>query len=206
MAKSLDAMNADELSEMGEQVATLLGGTTLSAIDAATRTDLLTGIGTLPADVAALDAEANGLADQTTAKYSERDDAEGLLRIQLRSTRTFLEAGNAPKEQFDLCGFNYPFGPRGTVIAQTPTDLAVQAYTGQIIRGTFRGNNTSGNISYEVWRREGDEGPWGMRVGVSKQSFKETEVTPGQYYEYKVRARAATNVSDFSNPVVVYGV
>ncbi len=31
-------------------------------------------------------------------------------------------------------------------------------------------------------------------------------VTPGQYYEYKVRAAAPKSVSNFSNSAVVYGV
>jgi hypothetical protein len=43
-------------------------------------------------------------------------------------------------------------------------------------------------------------------MSIIKLRFAELDVTPGQYYEYKVRARAAKNVSLFSNSAVVYGI
>ena len=95
-----------------------------------------------------------------------------------------------------------PLGHR----AQVPSDLAVEGFSNQENRGRFRGNNASGTVVYEVWRREGDEGPWGLRMAVKKQSFTDAGVTPGQYYEYRVRAVAATNMSGWSNSAVVYGV
>jgi hypothetical protein len=58
---------------------------------------------------------------------------------------------------------------------------------------------------YEIWRRHGDEGPWGIIATTRKQAFADTPVTPGQYYEYKVRAVAAKSTSNYSNSAVVYG-
>ena len=52
------------------------------------------------------------------------------------------------------------------------------------------GNNKSGTVTYEVWGREGDEGPWGLQIQTRKQNFSDHGITPGQYYEYKVRAVA----------------
>jgi hypothetical protein len=60
---------------------------------------------------------------------------------------------------------------------------------------------------YEIWRRQGDEGPGMMHMLSTKQKFEDNKgVVPGQYYEYKVRAAAAQTESNFSNSAVVYGV
>lgn len=59
-------------------------------------------------------------------------------------------------------------------------------------------------IVYEKWRREGDEGDWGICIATKQQRFTAEGVTPGQYYEYKVCAKASKNVSLFSNSTVVY--
>ncbi|MEP6848972.1 MAG: hypothetical protein ABI999_08945, partial [Acidobacteriota bacterium] len=68
------------------------------------------------------------------------------------------------------------------------------------------GNNKSGSVVYQVWRRQGDTGAWGLLATTKKQTFTDAPVTPGQYYEYKARASAARSVSHFSNSAVVYGV
>lgn len=51
----------------------------------------------------------------------------------------------------------------------------------------------------------GDTAPYGIIATLKKQSYLNTPVTPGEYYNYKVRAVAATNYSAFSNVAVVYG-
>lgn len=58
---------------------------------------------------------------------------------------------------------------------------------------------------YELWRLNGDTVPYGIIATLKKQSYLDIRVTPGEYYNYKVRAVAATNVSPFSNVAVVYG-
>jgi hypothetical protein len=199
-------LTPDELAQMAENVQTRLGGTDLSAIDAAVRADLLTAIGTLPADLAAQDALAVVSTTDTRAAFAARAVIEAATAARMRNVRDFLVAGEAPKEQFDMCGFDYPFGPRAIVIAQIPSDLAVEGFSNHENRGRFKGNNKSGSVSYEVWRREGDEGPWVLRLSTRKQRFTEFDATPGQYYEYKIRAVAARNVSGFSNSAVVYGL
>lgn len=90
--------------------------------------------------------------------------------------------------------------------AQNPTNLSVFGYSNGINRGKFSGNNKRGRVVYEIWRRQGDTGGWLLHATTKKQSFTDTPVTPGQYYEYRVRAVAAKSVSHFSNPAVVYGV
>ena len=56
-----------------------------------------------------------------------------------------------------------------------------------------------------MWRLNGDTAPWGIIGTTRRQLYIDTPVVPGEYYNYKVRAVAATNVSDFSNVAVVYG-
>jgi hypothetical protein len=198
-------LTPEQLAQFSENVATLLGGTSLTAIDAAVRADLLTALGTNPADLIAADTDALVQFAQSKAATASRNVIVDTTAGVMRNVRDFLIAGNAPKEQFDLCLFDYPFGPKSAIIAQIPSNLGVIGYSNQVIKGQFTGNNKSGTVVYEIWRREGDEGAWGLHLQTKKQSFSDPGVTPGQYYEYKVRAVAARNASDFSNTSVAYG-
>ena len=199
-------MNAAATADFAENVATLLGGTELSAIDPAIRTDLLTLIGTLPADLAAAQADVVVQHDQAKASVSARDAIKYDLDTVLSQVAANLRAGLAPKEQFDLCGFTYPFGERTRVVPVAPTNLSAFGTSNGVNTGRFTGNNKHGSVQYEIWRREGDDGDWMLLKTTTKQSFSDAPVTPGQYYEYKVRARAASEVSAFSGTAVVYGV
>jgi hypothetical protein len=116
-----------------------------------------------------------------------------------------LAAAFAPKEQYDLCNFDFPATPVGAYIPQDPTDLAVTGSSNRTNSGRFKGNNRTNSVHFEVWRRAGDSGQWIYIRTVSKQKFVDSPVTPGQYYEYKVRAVARQAVSNFSNSAIVYG-
>ena len=202
----LSNLTPEELVLMSENVATLLGGADLSAIDPAVRTDLLTAMGTLPSDLDAQDADALVQYAQAKASIAARDVLERELMAVMKSVRNYLIAGNAPKEQFDLCAFDPPATTRVSITAETPSNLQVLGFSNHVNKGQFEGNNKSGTVVYEVWRRHGDEGPWGLHQQTKKQKFTDHDVTPGQYYEYKVRAVAAKSTSEFSNTNVVYGL
>jgi hypothetical protein len=199
-------MDANATADFAENIATLLGGTELSAIDSNVRTDLLTAIGTLPASLATAAADAMVARDEAIAATSVRDEIKIELDTILGQVAANLRAGLAPKAQFDLCGFDYPFGVRSRTVPNAPTDLSAFGTSNGLNTGKFTGNNRHGSVQYEIWRREGDEGEWMLLKTTTKQSFSDTPVTPGQYYEYKVRAIAATAVSAFSGSAVVYGV
>jgi len=203
---NIDRLTDSEMADLAENVATLLGGTALSAIDAAVRTDLLTLIGTLPADLASLTADALVQDAQKQASTTTKDLTHQELLVVIRQVRDNLRAGRAPQDQYDLCGFDYPFGVRSRVVPAAPTALSAFGTSNGLNTGRFTGNNKHGRVQYEIWRREGDEGQWMLLRTTTKQSFSDTPVTPGQYYEYKVRARAATELSAFSGTAVVYGV
>jgi hypothetical protein len=195
------------LAMAAENIATLLGGTELSAIDSNVRTDLLTAIGTLPASLSTGEADAIVAKDQATALTASNVDIAAALQVQMDATFNALKTGNAPKEQFDLCGFIYPFAARTQYnIVPAPTDLSGIGTSNGVNRLKFVGNNPSGYVTYEMWRREGDEGAWGPIGITQKQAYIDTPVTPGQYYEYKVRAVGRRATSPFSGTVVIYGV
>jgi hypothetical protein len=199
-------LDANATADFADNVATQLGGTQLTAIDPAVRTDLQTLIGTLPATLSSAAADTMVQHDEAIASTSARDALKFELDTILGQVAATLRAGLAPKEQFDLCGFDYPFGARSRVIPQAPTGLSAEGTSNGLNTGRFTGNNNHGSVQYEIWRREGDEGAWMLLKSTSKQSFSDTPVTPGQYYEYKCRAVSATEVSAFSGTAVVYGI
>jgi hypothetical protein len=59
-------------------------------------------------------------------------------------------------------------------------------------------------VQFEIWRRDGGLGEWLLLATTSKQSFTDSPVLPGRLYEYKVRARSATETSAFSGVASVY--
>ena len=62
-------------------------------------------------------------------------------------------------------------------VAQTPSELAVQGYSNGVNQGTFRGNNKSGSVLYEVWRREGDVWKLAVRYATAT-SGRSSRATP----------------------------
>lgn len=143
---------------------------------------------------------------ERNSAVSMKNGTRNQLITLLVQVRDNLKAGLAKKEQYDLCGFDFAEKPQGPYVPLDPTDLSAFGYSNGVNKLAFKGNNPSGSVTYEIWRRQGDEGPWGVLGSTKKQSFTDTPVTPGQYYEYKVRAVASKSVSNFTNSAVVYGV
>jgi hypothetical protein len=195
-----------DLASFAENLVDLLTGSELAAIDPAVRTDLVTAIGTLPATLRIKADSADVIEGQRKAAVSERDAATAMLHIVIGQVKSALKTGLAPKKEYDLCNFDFPDTSRSRYIAEDPTELSVTGFSNGITKGAFVGNNTRGNVVYDVWRREGDDGPWAAHTVTRKQTFKDTGVTPGQYYEYRVRAIGSTSISDWSNSAIVYGV
>ena len=194
-----------ELADFAANVAMLLSGPELASIDERVREGLKTAIGALPTtlrDQAAAAAVAEG---ERKAAVSSRDSTRKQIRALMTQVRDALKAGLAPKKEYDLCGFDFST-ERGTYVAQDPTDLSAFGYSNGVNKLRFSGNNRNGQVVYEIWRRHGDTAGWGIHATSKKQTFTDTGITPGQYYEYRVRAVAAKSVSQFSNPAVVYGV
>ena len=62
-----------------------------------------------------------------------------------------------------------------------------------------------GGVTYEVWRRHGDTVDWYLHATTAEPVFEDSDVEPGQYYEYKIRAVRGDSTSEFSQSSVVYG-
>jgi hypothetical protein len=98
----------------------------------------------------------------------------------------------------DICGFKNP-RKWTRVVADQPDNLAATDIGNGLVKIRFDGNNPRNRVRYEIWRREGKAGPWLLICTVSKQSHIDEPENRGRYYEYKVRAVAASTESSFSN-------
>lgn len=194
-----------QLADFAANVNDVLKGTALTSIDMNVRTELTAAFGTLPETLATQTAEAVIAEAERKSRVSTRNATRTLLYTLLGRVRGGLRAGLADKGQYDLCGFDFPTSP-SPYQAQEPTGLSASGTSNGVNSLRFSGNNQPGRVVYEVWRRQGDAGVWQMHGTTKRQSFTDSGVTPGQYYEYKVRAVAARSVSNYSNSAVVYGV
>lgn len=203
---NIRTLGDNDLSDFADNVSDQLTGPDIVAIDSNVRADLVTAIGTLPATLATQTATAAVAEGTRKAAVSSKNETRSQLIGLMSQVRDALRAGLATKKQYDICGFDYPLTQPVPYVPQDPTDLSAFGYSNGINRGRFTGNNRSGLVHYEIWRRQGDDGPWMLHSTAKRQTFTDTPVTPGQYYEYRVRVVASKSVSNFSNSAVVYGV
>lgn len=194
------------LADLADNLINLLGGTELSSIDPNVRAALIAAIGNKPAEVRQHDSDAKIFMNKAQASISQRNDTAAGLGLVIGNTRDFLKAAKAPAGQFELAGFDYPFETRARAyVAKKPSQLAVVGFSNQVNQGKFKGNNRTGAVTYEIWRRVGKDGTWAILTTTRKKVFEDTGVSPGQYYQYKVRAVAAKNSSAYSNTASVGG-
>jgi len=144
---------------------------------------------------------------QTASKQSVIADKQGMrdeLMAKLATVRNYLVAAESPKKAYEVCGFTFP-RTRSTVIAYDPSDLAGEGRSNGVNYLKWNGNNKTGSVVYEIWRRYGDGLPFQLHGTTKKQTYQDYPVQPGGEYTYKVRAVAATNTSNFSNTALIYG-
>jgi len=194
-----------ELADFAANVLTLLGGTQLKSIDSTLRTRLVSSLGTLPTDLSTKSATAGVAEAGRMAAVSAKNSTREQVIAGMSQVKNALLVSLASKDQYDLCGFDFREPVIGPYVPQPPTDLSAFGYSNGVNVTKFKGNNRSGSVVYEIWRRQGDTGAWGLLATTKKQSFTDAPVTPGQFYEYRARATAARSVSHYSNSAVVYG-
>ncbi|CAN5528068.1 hypothetical protein BH10ACI3_BH10ACI3_26900 [soil metagenome] len=164
---------------------------------AATLTPINTGYTTtIEAGVTQTAVKQSTIAD----KQTQREE----LLTRLATIRNYLVAAGVPRKSYEICGYSAPATPV-TVIANDPTDLVASGTSNGVNRIKWSGNNKNGSVTYEIWRLNGDTVPFAIIATTKKQVYVDTPVTPGEVYNYKVRAVASTNMSNFSNIAVVYG-
>lgn len=194
-----------DLAGFATNVITQLGGSSMAAIDSHVSTALATAIGSLPATLETEAAAAAVARDASRAAVAQKNQTRRALIALLKQVRDTLVANNAPKDEYAVAGFDYQDQVPTSYTAQDPTDLSAFGYSNGVITMRFAGNNKPGRVVYEIWRRHGDTVGWSIHGLTRRQRYVDTPVTPGQYYEYKVRAVAARSASNFSNTAVVYG-
>jgi hypothetical protein len=176
----------------------------VTCLDKGVADDLAAALSPLNASFETKIEESAASEAATKAVNAEKREQRAQVEERLATVQSFLTANKGPESDYDRCGFNYPKA-KSTVIANDPTELTAFGTSNGVNSLAFKGNNKSGSVVYEIWRRHGDDGPWGIIATTKKQNYADTPVTPGQYYEYKVRAAAAKSVSNYSNSAVVYG-
>ena len=194
-----------DLAGFAGNVLTQLGGTSLASVDNHLTASLATSFGSLPTTLETEAAAAAVARDASLAAVAQKNLTRRAVMALLKQVRDTLIASNAPKDQYAIAGFDYPDLVPTAYTAQDPTNLSAFGYSNGVITMRFTGNNKPGRVVYEIWRRHGDTVDWGIHALTRRQRHVDTPVTPGQYYEYKVRAVGAKSVSNFSNSAVVYG-
>jgi hypothetical protein len=149
-----------------------------------------------------IESSVTQIAVKESTVASKLDLRDNIIE-RLAVVRNYLVAAETPKSSYEICGFTFPRS-RSSVVAADPTDLSAQGFE-RVNSLVWSGNNKPGSVVYEIWRLHGDTAVWTLHATTKKQSFTDAPVTPGQVYNYKVRAVAATNASNFSNVAVVYG-
>ena len=114
---------------------------------------------------------------------------------------------DAPAVDYEALGLDAPDTVRSVVQPVTPTDLVGIRFSDHTNQLTWRGNNPSGSVTYVIEAKIGDTAPYIIVGTCSAQKFKHLNVTPGEFYEYRVYAQTARQIrSEYSNVVVLYGI
>ncbi len=198
-------LDESALANFTRNIATLLEGSELPSLNSSLRADLVAAIGTLPDTLGTQALEVLMAEGMRKAAVSARNDTRQQIINILVQIRNSLKASVAPKEHFDICGYDFPQTPSAVYTPNKPSDLAVVGFSDGTNVGRFNGNNNGAKVHFQIWRREGKTAPWTFEGQTMKQRFVDLPVVPGKYYEYRVRAVAAQAISNYSNTAVVYG-
>jgi len=153
------------------------------------------------ADLSAVEAKAASLEATALAQTA----ADTVVKL-LSELKFAMQGVDATPDQYDALGMTAPTTTRVPVTPKTPTDLAATGFSNGVNSLTWTGNNTSGSVVYAIEVKIGDTAPYVLLATATRQDYRHEGVTPGQFYQYRVRAQAARNVvSGWSNEAVVYG-
>ncbi len=193
-----------ELADFARNVAAALAGGGLPALDPVVRAELVAALGSLPETLSGQSQSAMAAEEKRMSEVSERNATGDAVRTVLARVRHSLKAGLASGDQFALCGFDQPRKPVRIYMAADPTEISAACFSNGENHIRFTGNNRYGHVIYQIWRRDSKEGQWLMHATTKRQTFIDTPVPIGKYYEYKVRAVAALSMSNFSDRAVVW--
>lgn len=198
------SMSDSEFADFIENLAGRLTGHELKCLDDDLADELAAKLVPFTVSFPAKIAESEASEAKTQSLNAERRSMRDGASDAVSTTAAQIKANKGDESDYDLCKLNFP-KQASTVIPNDPSELNVIGTSNGVNTMKFKGNNKNGRVTYEIARREGDEGAWGMLDTTTKQSYEDKPVQPGRYYEYKVRAVAAKHKSNYSNTAVVYG-
>lgn len=194
-----------ELAEFSKNIAAQLALHRVTGFDTALQDELAARIGPLNAE---FEASIETCVQITAKKESALAGKQGLrakILAQIAAVHNFLFAIGNPRSDYEIC--NLTFRKRGTmVVPNDPADLCAVWDLTRGIRITFSGNNKYDSVVYEISRRTtaGEfTTRWDVIASIKKKSFIDKAIPAGEKHEYRVRAVAARNASNYSNTAVV---
>jgi hypothetical protein len=126
--------------------------------------------------------------------------------IKILTTLKFKMRGfHSSTSEYKAAGFDPPADPANRIQPEAPTNLTAAGFFNGLNRVKYRGNNPPGTVIYTIEGRTSRAADYTIVGSTHKQTFKHAPVTPGQFYQYRVRAEATSGlVSEWSNEAVVY--
>ena len=160
---------------------------------------------TVASALSTADAEQVALRAAAIASTQKAQELEENALRSLQMLKYAMKSVDSPADEFDVVGFDPPVRSRQIISPQMPDGLAVEGFSNGVNVLRFNGNNTPNTVTYIIEAKTGRAAQY-VIIGASKaQRFKHESVTPGSFYQYRVRAQAARGrVSDWSNEAVVY--
>jgi hypothetical protein len=121
----------------------------------------------------------------------------------LTENKFAMRGVSASEDQYEALGFDPPADRASRVKPKTPSKLAVTGRSNGVNKLTFRGNNVSGRVIYDIEANRGDG--WFLLDSTRKRTYEHKGVKPGERYEYRIRSKATRGqVSQWSNKAAVY--
>ena len=194
-----------DLVNFGRNAAAAIAGGKVSGFSPAQAAELTDAI--LAATDTLDEADKQAVASVAKARTDVEIAQKGRLALlELMSGGKFGMRGvNSTAAEYEAVGFDPPADPSNITKPETPTKLSAVGYSNGVNVLKYKGNNVPGKVSYIVEAKKNGEADWVMIGTAQKQSFRHEGVTPGQPYQYRVRAQATRGlVSAWSNTAAVY--
>lgn len=152
----------------------------------------------------AIQASLAGFTTSTALTALKNQDRADLID-KLSQIKATLRANLNPDSDFELLGFGKLDREPSLINAQSPTNLVATGDSTNRNYLRWKGNNRSGSVNYIIEYTAGDTMQWTFLAATKSQKFTHDGVTPGQVYQYRVKAQSAKTESAYSNTAVVYG-
>lgn len=159
------------------------------------------------AELAAAETTAiETLADYQGAVHVAQTKRDDVVLIA-QNIKDAMRGVNAPGEDYVTLGYDMPVFVRQSIIPLQPTELSAFGYSNGTNKLSWATANVPGTVTFAIEAIIGDTAEYVLVGTTQQQKWDHLGVTPGQFYQYHVRAQAARNVvSEWSNTAVVYGI